>query len=35
VAFKKPKDADLNAVQQQYNKAHNGLRAIGERATPC
>jgi hypothetical protein len=31
VAFKKPKDSTLNVVQQQFNKAHNGLRAIGER----
>jgi hypothetical protein len=31
VAFKKPKYATLTAVQQQLNKAHNGLRAIGER----
>ncbi|MET7402715.1 transposase family protein, partial [Dactylosporangium sp. NPDC005572] len=32
VAFKKPKDADLTPIQQQFNKAHNGIRAIGERA---
>jgi hypothetical protein len=31
VAFKKPKDAHLTHEQQQLNKAHNGLRAIGER----
>jgi len=31
VAFKKPTDSTLNAVQQQFNKAHNGVRAIGER----
>lgn len=32
VAFKKPKNANLTTVQQQLNKAHNGIRAIGERA---
>lgn len=32
VAFKKPKDAQLTLTQQRFNKAHNGLRAIGERA---
>jgi len=31
VAFKKPKHATLTAEQQQLNKAHNSLRAIGER----
>jgi hypothetical protein len=31
VAFKKPKGGRLTAEQQQLNKAHNGLRAIGER----
>jgi hypothetical protein len=31
VAFKKPKDSTLTGVQQQFNKAHNGARAIGER----
>jgi hypothetical protein len=31
VAFKKPKGGDLNDIQQTYNKAHNGIRAIGER----
>jgi hypothetical protein len=31
VAFKKPKHGALTAVQQQLNKAHNSLRAIGER----
>jgi hypothetical protein len=31
VAFKRPKGGELSAVQQQFNKAHNGLRAIGER----
>jgi DDE superfamily endonuclease len=31
VAFKKPKDSTLNALQQQFNKAHNGVRAIAER----
>jgi hypothetical protein len=32
VAFKKPKDGQLTGLQQQFNKAHNGVRAIGERA---
>lgn len=31
VAFKKPKDGQLTDVQQMLNKAHNGIRAIGER----
>jgi hypothetical protein len=31
VAFKKPKDGTLTDAQQLFNKAHNGLRAIGER----
>jgi hypothetical protein len=31
VAFKKPKDSTLTALQQQFNKAHNSIRAIGER----
>lgn len=31
VAFKKPKDRTLTAAQQQFNKAHNSIRAIGER----
>jgi hypothetical protein len=34
VAFKKPKDNDLTPTQQQFNKSHNGIRAIGE-PTPC
>lgn len=29
VGFKKPKGGKLSAVQQQFNKAHNGLRAVG------
>lgn len=32
VAFKKPKHGELTDIQQTFNKAHNGLRAIGERA---
>lgn len=32
VAFKKPKDGELTTTQQMFNKAHNGVRAIGERA---
>jgi len=31
VAFKKPKGGQLTDVQQTHNKAHNGIRAIGER----
>lgn len=31
VAFKKPKDGELTDVQKTFNRAHNGLRAIGER----
>jgi hypothetical protein len=31
VAFKKPAGGELTGIQQQFNKAHNGLRAIGER----
>ncbi|GIF09840.1 hypothetical protein Asi03nite_73780 [Actinoplanes siamensis] len=31
VAFKKPKNRRLALVQQQLNKAHSSLRAIGER----
>ena len=31
VAFKKPKGGRLTTQQQQLNKAHNSLRAIGER----
>ncbi|MFC3994089.1 HARBI1 family protein, partial [Actinoplanes siamensis] len=31
VAFKKPKNGRLTVAQQQLNKVHNSLRAIGER----
>jgi hypothetical protein len=31
VAFKKPKGGKFTTTQQQLNKAHNSLRAIGER----
>jgi hypothetical protein len=31
VAFKKPKHGKLSAVQKQFNKIHNGVRAVGER----
>lgn len=31
VAFKKPKNAELTDVQKMLNKAHNGVRAVGER----
>lgn len=30
-AFKKPKNRSCTAVQQQFNRAHNAVRAIGER----
>jgi DDE superfamily endonuclease len=31
VAFKKPKNGACTDVQQQFNRAHNAVRAIGER----
>jgi len=31
VAFKKPKNGALTDTQQTFNKAHNGIWAIGER----
>ena len=31
VAFKKPANAELTDTQQRANKAHNGIRAVGER----
>jgi hypothetical protein len=31
VAYKRPKNGGLLLVQQQFNKAHNSLRAVGER----
>jgi DDE superfamily endonuclease len=31
VAFKTPRNGELTDTQQTFNKAHNGLRAIGER----
>ena len=31
VGFKRPKNSGRTLVQQQFNKAHNSLRAIGER----
>ncbi len=31
VAFKKPKNGELSDIQKTFNKAHNGVRAIGER----
>jgi hypothetical protein len=31
VAFKKPKNTACTDVQQQFNRAHNAVRAIGER----
>jgi hypothetical protein len=32
VGYKKPKNTGLTLAKQQFNKAHNSLRAIGERA---
>ncbi len=31
MAFKTPKGGQLTDVEQQFNKAHNSLRAVGER----
>ncbi|GAA0549449.1 hypothetical protein GCM10010172_34340 [Paractinoplanes ferrugineus] len=31
MAFKKPKNATCTDVQQQFNRAHNAVRALGER----
>ncbi|GIJ12277.1 hypothetical protein Van01_54910 [Micromonospora andamanensis] len=31
VAFKKPRNKKLGGIQQQFNRAHNRLRAVGER----
>jgi hypothetical protein len=31
VAYKKPKNAACTDLQQQFNRAHNTVRAIGER----
>jgi hypothetical protein len=31
VAFKKPKNRSCTTVEQQFNRAHNAVRAIGER----
>jgi hypothetical protein len=31
VAYKKPKNGELTDIQQQFNIAHNGRRAVGER----
>jgi hypothetical protein len=31
VAFKKPKNRSCTALEQQFNRAHNAVRAIGER----
>jgi hypothetical protein len=31
VAFKKPKHGEFTNIQQTFNKAHNGIRAAGER----
>jgi DDE superfamily endonuclease len=31
VAFKKPQNGHLTDTQQMFNKAHNRLRAVGER----
>jgi hypothetical protein len=34
VAFKTPKHGKLTTTQQRFNRAHDGLRAIGERGNP-
>jgi hypothetical protein len=31
VAYKKPGDGELSSIQKTFNKAHNSVRAIGER----
>ena len=31
VAFKKPKNRSCTTIEQQFNRAHNAVRAIGER----
>jgi hypothetical protein len=31
VAFKKPKHGTLSNIEQQFNRAHNGIRAVSER----
>jgi hypothetical protein len=31
VAFKKPQGGRLSNEQKMFNKAHNGIRAVGER----
>jgi hypothetical protein len=31
VAFKKPKSRSCTIIEQQFNRAHNAVRAIGER----
>jgi hypothetical protein len=31
VAFKKPKNGELSTIAQVFDKAHDGVRAIGER----
>jgi DDE superfamily endonuclease len=31
IAFKKPTDGELSETETMFNKAHNGVRAIGER----
>ena len=35
VAFKKPKNRSCTTIEQQFNRAHNAVRAIGERGTRC
>jgi hypothetical protein len=35
VAYKKPKNAGWTDVQQQFNRAHNAVRAIGDGETHC
>jgi hypothetical protein len=31
VAFKKPKNRACTTIEQQFNRAHNAFRAVGER----
>lgn len=31
VAFKKPKNRSCTIIEQQFNRAHNAVRAVGER----
>ncbi|MEO3928396.1 hypothetical protein ABGB07_31665 [Micromonosporaceae bacterium B7E4] len=35
VAFERPKNGGLRLVQQQFNKAHNSLRAVANAEARC